>query len=197
MIRNIVFDLGRVLFDFDHAISFTEYERLGAKFDTRSFFKEFYIDEYERGGICGDEFIERMQRNFPSAVDRRIIAECWQDIFTPIDEMLALIPLIRERHRTFVLSNTCDLHWDFIEDRWKLSSLVDGSVTSFEARARKPELEIYRFAERKLGLNAAETVFIDDIAENAQGAVAAGWAGIHHISPARTMHELRALDIFW
>ncbi len=197
MLKNIVFDLGRVLLDFDHAFSFAEWERLGAKFDRNNFYREFLIDEYERGDITGEEFLCLLQKSFPPGVGLDVIRTGWTDIFSPITEMIELAGLLRRNHKVFILSNTCDLHWDVVEERYGMSGIVDGAVTSFEARARKPELEIYRFTEKKFGLVPGETVFIDDIEANAHGAVAAGWRGIHHLEPKKTKEQLRAFGAEW
>ncbi len=48
-------------------------------------------------------------------------------------------------------------------------------VTSFEARSLKPSPEIFRYAERKLGIDPEETLFIDDSRANLEAAARLGY----------------------
>ena len=59
----------------------------------------------------------------------------------------------------------------------------------------KPQVAIYDLACTRGGFRAADAVFIDDSAANAEGARAAGLHAIHHRSPETTITELRALGL--
>ncbi|MFD4182607.1 HAD-IA family hydrolase [Rhodococcus sp. NPDC058514] len=71
--------------------------------------------------------------------------------------------------------------------------LVDEVVLSGDVGMAKPDPRIYRLAARRLGLTAAECVFVDDLAVNVRGAVAAGMVGVHHVDPETTASELQIL----
>jgi epoxide hydrolase-like predicted phosphatase len=72
-------------------------------------------------------------------------------------------------------------------------ALFDAVVISGEVGLRKPDPAIYALAARELGVAPGECVFVDDIAANVRGAVAAGMVGIHHADTGTTLEELEAL----
>jgi putative hydrolase of the HAD superfamily len=186
----IIFDVGRVLFDFDHERSFERLERLGARFCRSTFFEQFQVDRYERGELSSEEFLLLLEAHLPPEFPREVLVEHWQDIFTPIPEMLALLSRLKEQYCVYLLSNTCELHWQFLDSRFGIESLAHGCVTSFGARVRKPETEIYRYLEQRFALSADNCIFIDDIRENVEAAQKLGWRGVQHRSSAETIRRL-------
>lgn len=72
-------------------------------------------------------------------------------------------------------------------------TLFDGVVISGEVGLRKPDPEIYALAAREVGVPTEQCVFVDDIAANVRGAVAAGMVGVHHTDTTETLGELEAL----
>ncbi|WP_053719528.1 HAD-IA family hydrolase [Saccharothrix sp. NRRL B-16348] len=71
--------------------------------------------------------------------------------------------------------------------------LFDAVITSGEVGLAKPDRRIYLLAAERLGLPAAECVFVDDLAVNVRGAAAAGMVGVHHQSVQSTLEELEIL----
>lgn len=74
-----------------------------------------------------------------------------------------------------------------------LDRLFHVLVFSGDVGVAKPDVEIYRLTVSRLGLAPAECVFVDDLAVNVRGAVAAGLVGVHHTSVPTTLTELNAL----
>ena len=71
--------------------------------------------------------------------------------------------------------------------------MFDVVVISGEVGMRKPERQIFELTLDRLGLPAAECVFIDDMAHNVAAAGEAGLAGIVHRSFDETASELQTL----
>ncbi|MFG3619507.1 HAD family hydrolase [Nocardia sp. NPDC047654] len=71
-----------------------------------------------------------------------------------------------------------------------LDTLVDVAVVSAEVGLRKPSRAIYQLACRKLGVEPADVVMIDDLPHNIDGAHLAGIDGIVHGDAATTAEEL-------
>ena len=61
--------------------------------------------------------------------------------------------------------------------------MLDGKVVSGQVKMRKPHRDIYEYALRTFGINAQDTVFIDDKAMNIVGANQAGIRGIRFHDP--------------
>ncbi|MBV9845907.1 MAG: HAD-IA family hydrolase [Kutzneria sp.] len=74
-----------------------------------------------------------------------------------------------------------------------LESLFDVVVFSGAVGVAKPDRRSYLITVRRLGLRPAECVFVDDLAANVRGAVAAGLVGVHHVSVSSTLDELATL----
>jgi FMN phosphatase YigB (HAD superfamily) len=74
-----------------------------------------------------------------------------------------------------------------------LEPFFDALVFSDEVGVAKPDPEVYRLTACLLELPADRCVFVDDVAGNVRGAVAAGMVGVHHTSVAGTLGELAAL----
>ncbi|GAA3434525.1 HAD-IA family hydrolase [Kutzneria kofuensis] len=74
-----------------------------------------------------------------------------------------------------------------------LDRLFQVLVFSGDVGVAKPDAAIYRLAVERLGLEPGECVFVDDLAVNVRGAVAAGLVGVHHTSIPSTLAELAVL----
>jgi epoxide hydrolase-like predicted phosphatase len=95
----------------------------------------------------------------------------------------------RQGVATALLSNS----WGAEYDRTGWDALFDAVVISGEVGLRKPEPAIYQLAAERLGARPQECVFVDDLAPNVQGAVAAGMVGVHHTDITATLDELETL----
>jgi len=90
--------------------------------------------------------------------------------------------------RTGMLSNS----WGRT-DYGALVDFFDGVVISGAEQMRKPDARIYRLAAERVGVEPEACVFVDDIARNAEGAVAVGMHAIHHTDPDVTIPQLEDL----
>ena len=70
-----------------------------------------------------------------------------------------------------------------LDDLGVLSATADGSLLPYVLELRA----------RRLGVEPARCIVVDDLAANVRGAVAAGMTGVHHVALERTMQELAAL----
>ena len=91
--------------------------------------------------------------------------------------------------RTALLSNS----WgnDYPREGW--ADMFDVVVISGEVGMRKPDREIFELVLNRIGLTAAECVFIDDIPRNVTAAAQVGLVGIVHRSFDETAGELESL----
>ena len=93
--------------------------------------------------------------------------------------------------RTGLLSNSWGNRESYRFEHF--DTLFDAVVISGEVGIRKPDPEIYALAAREVGVPPEQCVFVDDIAANVRGAVAAGMVGVHHVDAGTTIEELEAL----
>ncbi len=90
------------------------------------------------------------------------------------------------RFRTAVLSNA-----DIGSDVW--GGAFDTVVMAGAVSTAKPDPEIYLLTAERLGLPAADCVFVDDHRPNVAAAVAVGMVGVHHSAVTSTLDELEIL----
>jgi len=190
--KDIVFDVGRVLIDFSYDALFAFFREQGVVLNRIDDFAEkLDLKSYEYGRISSDEFIHNLSGLFLNPPDDRVLITKWTEIFSPMMEMLEFASELKKDHRVFLLSNTSALHWTYLLDEYNLKERSSGVLASFEVGAMKPEAKIFREAERRFDLSPENTVFIDDIKENALGAVSCGWHAIHHVGVGETKRKLR------
>ena len=79
--------------------------------------------------------------------------------------------------------------------RFAIFDLIEDRVLSCEEHLLKPDAAIYRRALQRFGIEADETVFVDDRKENAEGAEAVGIHGITFTGAAPLRQELAALGV--
>ncbi|MDH5181611.1 MAG: HAD family phosphatase [Gammaproteobacteria bacterium] len=190
-IKNIVFDVGRVLIGVDYCRLYDFIQQHGVILASEDeFIRRTDMSAYERGLIDTDCFLANLARLFPTAPSTAELAAAWLDIFTPIDAMLQLCRQLKGPYRIYLLSNTNPLHWQHVVPTYRLEQCCHGLLTSFDSGLMKPDPAIYHTAEQHFGIMPHETLFIDDIKENIHGAAVCGWSTIHHISVEQTRSEL-------
>jgi HAD superfamily hydrolase (TIGR01509 family) len=195
-IRNIVFDLGKVLFDFSFDPFVRFLQECGADFhDVNDFLIRCCAADYECGRISSEEFLSLISAHLSRPPAAEEPAQRWQNIFTPFAETISFQQQLRASYRVFILSNSNDLHWKALREIFHLDALAEASLSSFQVGAMKPSLEIFRAAEKRFGIAASETLLIDDLESNVKGARLAGWHAIHHSTLNETRRELEKLGI--
>jgi HAD superfamily hydrolase (TIGR01509 family) len=82
-------------------------------------------------------------------------------------------------------------------DNWRamfpIDELCEDVVDSSHVGMRKPERAIYELTCNRLGLAPAETIFVDDNADNIEAARAFGMNVVHFVDPWKALAELDAL----
>lgn len=174
--KNIVFDLGGVLFARDkHKCSpeFIDFFR----FIRTDPMPDFWV-EYDRGTLTLDQVVDALcaLHGCTPEVARAYLQEAI-DRQEPVRATEWLVgELKRAGYRLYVLSNMSREFIDFLR-RADVYALFDGEVVSCEEGTVKPEPRIYRILLDRYGLDPAQTLFIDDRAANIAAAREAGIDG--------------------
>ncbi len=146
----LVFDLGRVLIDFDPDIIISRLSpyTTWSPQDIRYLFSTAeFIDAFEKGKLAPEEFFSILRRILKlDHLDYESFVRIWNDMFFPIPEMLSLVRWLRERTNVglVLLSNVSSLHYEFLYSQYQELSMFDAYILSYEVGYRKPEKGIYR-----------------------------------------------------
>jgi HAD superfamily hydrolase (TIGR01509 family) len=134
---------------------------------------------YEGGRIGRSEFQAKMREILRYTGTDADFISAWEDIFTENEPMIRLIEQLETRYPLYLLSNTSDIHVDFIFARYPVFQRFTDAVYSYKVRASKPEPEIYRIALAQFGVDPSRTLFIDDLEANIRSGAEAGLR-VHH-----------------
>ena len=196
LIRNVVFDIGWVFVNLNHQPFLDFLSAHGADApDLDSVLARIALEDHECGRLDGRGLLERCAALAPRPMSREAAHASWVDMFDLQPNMVDLARRLSERYRVYLLSNIGDLHWTHLSQEYQLHRIGHGALPSFVAGVMKPHDSIYLEAERRFSLTPAETVFIDDRAENIATARRRGWHGIVHGSYDATVGALRALGV--
>ena len=197
-IEAIVFDLGNVLLAYDEGRA---PERLATRTGkTRQQIDEYgrgtpYVTELALGKMSKKQFFHTVARDLAFDGTYEEFAEIWSDIFTPIEPMVALAESLKTRVPRLVLSNTNAIHIDFVLERFPFLNDFDAHVFSHEVGLLKPDAAIYLYTLGKYGLTAGRTIFIDDMAANADAARRVGMQAVHFQDFDQARAELTKLGV--
>lgn len=193
----VVFDLGKVLVDFDFGIAAKKIAAHGTRppAEIKSFIDQTpLLIDYESGRVTRLEFFERVRAasGFRGTIEE--FGKFFAEIFLPIEPMIEFHTELRRRgFQTFIFSNTNDLAIEHIRRDYPFFQNFDGYVLSYEVGAMKPQPEIYEAMEKMSGKRGAEIIYIDDRLENVKGGNARGWRAILHESSEKTRAVLEKL----
>jgi HAD superfamily hydrolase (TIGR01509 family) len=198
--RVIVFDLGKVLVDFDYAIAGRKLAARATMAATelgRYLLGVPLIVQYETGLISSEEFFREIKAASGYLGDLEEFASLFADIFTPIDPMIQLHADLRARgFPTYIFSNTNDLAVRFIRRNFPFFNQFDDYILSYEHHSMKPDARLYEVVEARSAARGADILYIDDRPENVVAGAARGWQTILQESPGKTraaIHELGLL----
>ena len=190
-------NFGNIIFDFGGVIHDIRYENVGDAFakhgvdNLGSFYsKDFQTQEmdlFEKGMLSPAEYrnyIRRMTgRDFCDTTIDEIVNAILVDV--PRERVELLIRL-RKRYKLFLFSNTNQINYDCFTERLQkkfgfdiFEKCFDAAYFSFMMHCRKPSREGFEIIIKEQHLIPEETVFIDDIAKNLDGAAEAGIRGFH------------------
>jgi len=166
---DFLFDIGRVLLDFDFETSMRRvlqdetddsFERLNQVIRNRI--------PLEKGEIQPSEFIKQSIQTIDSSISPVAFETAWREIFTPIPRMWAVVNKLKALggHRLILFSNTNAIHCPWVFREFPEFDHFDGAVLSHEVGAMKPDAAIYQHAIREFDLDPSRTIYIDDLPEN-------------------------------
>lgn len=198
MIKNLVFDFGKVLVNHDLQPVLDRY--FGDSTDDKSRFAEIlsdrgFIDDCDRGIIPFDEMIESAAAKRPEFADALLFFRdnYLDEITGEIDGMRELLVRLKEEgFRLYGLTNWSDTIYRVME-RYDIFKVLDGYVISCEEHVIKPQKEIYLRLCGRYDLKPGECLFTDDRAVNVDGARAAGMAAVVFTTAQQYERDLRRL----
>jgi HAD superfamily hydrolase (TIGR01509 family) len=188
-VENIILDLGGVIINLNHELTQQAFQQLFPENYIEIFEKsqsQQLFEKYETNEISTDEFIQFFL-NYNPLVSKTQITTAWNSMLLDIPkERIALIKELSKQYNVLLLSNTNEIHYNFIDDYYRnqyksraFSSLFNKTYLSYQIGYRKPHREIFQYVLNDSSLNPSSTLFIDDSLEHIQTAKDLGIRAIH------------------
>lgn len=197
-IKAILFDMGNVLLFFNARISskaFAEATGLSEEEIWELFFISELEKSYTRGEISSKVFYERVCPYFPKKINYETFTRLWNDIFTENLEMDELLEGLKKHYPLYMISNTNDLHFEYIKKNFNITKHFTGFFPSHEVGHRKPNPAMFQHVLKEIKLKPDEAVFIDDILEFVESARKLGINAVQFTSRKKLEQDLRNLGI--
>ena len=168
MIKTVIFDLGKVIVDFD-------LDRFAKALASKSGYSQSYVfhynkksknllKRYEKGEISSKEFFAVFKKDLNLKMDFDEFKETCNKIFTDSDKDIEkLIKKLKKGYKLVLLSNTNEIHFDFLRKKHKIINHFDELVLSHKEKCAKPSPLIFYKVLRKAKSKPWECVYIDDV----------------------------------
>lgn len=198
-IKNVVFDVGNVLVRWDpHFIvthAFPEYDNPADL--VQKIFKNKTWYDLNLGLISEDEALALYNKHLGIGIDRlQHMAEVVRSSLSLLPESVELLKALDAASFSLyaLTDNTHDII-AYLQKKYDFWPLFQGIVVSAQVGYLKPSQEIYQHLLNAYGLNASETVFIDDHLPNVEGAKQLGISAIQFQNIKQCMQALKELKV--
>ncbi|MEX2115367.1 MAG: HAD-IA family hydrolase [Bacteroidota bacterium] len=176
--RAVLFDLGNVLVQI-HPEAFGA--TLGVSESERGQYRPGVISatqRYERGELTTDEYFADLSGIFEGRFARPKLEEAMRNVIgEPIIGMAELLEKTASVAEVALVSNTNEFHFEYCIRQFSFLSHVPRRYLSYRLRSLKPDPKYYIAVTAGLGIPASKSLFVDDLAENIEGARNAGMKG--------------------
>lgn len=178
MIKNIIFDMGNVLLDYnpDAAMQMLGITEKAKPVMLKELFGGSEWVQLDLGNISVDEALESIKQRTPEEyhTDLRKCIDGWDVCMVPVEGAKDFCEFVKSiGFGVYVLSNAHKSFYSYFPRYFSLD-FFDGVVVSADVHTVKPDIKIYKHLLEKYSLIAEECLFIDDRQDNVDGALKAG-----------------------
>ena len=182
-VQALLFDLGGVLIDIDFERVFRAWavhSTLPIDEIRRRFAVDTAYQRHERGELDGAGYFAHLRRLLALDCTQSAIEDGWNAVFVgEIADTLNLVRLARDTLPCFCFTNTNAVH----QQTWtagfpQVVALFEEIFVSSELGLRKPERRAFDTVAARIGVDPSAILFFDDLAQNIEGAQAAGYQAV-------------------
>lgn len=150
---------------------------------------------YERGAVTTATFLGELNKALSIDLDLPEFTKLWNATFEEDKEVTSLLELLGQKRPLYLLSNTNENHFGFIETNFQIARHFQQIILSYEIGHVKPEAKIYEEALTRSSLHPSKCLFIDDLAENTQAAEFLGMKTIVYKGAEDLKRRLPAFNV--
>lgn len=170
IIKNVIFDLGAVMFDWNPkkiTENFTDDTELQKRIQSELYYHQDWID-FDNALITEQEATKRASKRLGISLNEseNLFAQTKESLVLITDTFDLLKKVKGNNFNTYCLSNISPELYKYLSDRHDLFNLFNGIVTSGAENIGKPEKKIFQILFERYELNPNECLFIDDSIAN-------------------------------
>lgn len=200
MIKNILFDCAGVLTEMN--FRGTMLKLSGSEQIADCFIRNLWVPGspwhlYDKGDLNSHQIVDELIKFLPEELHPYLqtVIDHFPDMFPPMEGMEELVDeLHKQGYLCYLLSNFPE-RFDDMPARTPVLQKLDGLVVSCRIHMLKPDPAIYLRAAEILGIDPAETIFIDDNLPNVESARTTGMEAYHFTTPADLKEHFQKLGI--
>ena len=197
-VKLFIFDLGKVLIDFDFSIAIQRLENFG-KVDpskVQGLFRTSSLSKkWDAGLMNGDEFFKTVRDELELTIPIGQFLPIWNEIFTENKETIRLAEILNQSSRVLILSNTNPWHAEYIRENFPWIHHFYDFIASCDVHLLKPDPEIFKLALKRGNANPYETLYVDDMEENVRQTKSLGFDSILFTGISTLLPELKKRGI--
>jgi putative hydrolase of the HAD superfamily len=193
-VKVIIFDLGKVIVDFDHFVicrKLARYCTVTPNEIYRKIFRSGLEEQFDEGSITNYKYFIKLKEQLQLNITMDEFELIWNRIFKLNKGIALLIKRLKKDYRLLCLSNTNMLHFEYCMKKFPLLQYFDDFILSYKVGKRKPHRKIFKAVLAKAHCPAPACLYIDDIAEYVQAAEAMGMKAIHFKSVQQLKRQLK------
>jgi putative hydrolase of the HAD superfamily len=120
----------------------------------------------------------------------------FSDIFVLNKDVYDMLGKLKEDYTLALLSNTNELHFNFIVKNFHIDRIFKKFILSFEVKAQKPDKNIFEAALEKLRKMPEECLYIDDVKMYIESAKKLGFNALHFTDIEKLKEDMAELGIY-
>jgi len=197
-VKAVIFDLGKVIVDFDHHAISTGLSRFSPYPEDaifRAIFSSGLAHRFDSGCISPEDFYAQLKQELRLSASFEQVQRIWNNIFSMQSGIDSLIEQLSRSFTLVCLSNTNIWHFTHCRETFPVLERFNAFVLSYEAGVCKPDPQIYRLAVNAAGARPGACIYIDDILEFVTAGESIGLRGIHFVSVAQLTGRLKDMGI--
>lgn len=174
MVKNIILDVGGILFD----DSKWNIEKILNK-NCDNIYKIAYGQGFKKcllGEMSVNEYINSLKNeNDFNDIKYILKKENLIKSYPLMKNNFKYIKYLKDRgYKLYLLTNITEDSFNYINDLININSLFDGGIYSYQEHSIKPSYEIYNLLINKFNLKKEETIFFDDKEKNVKASIEVG-----------------------
>jgi glucose-1-phosphatase len=180
-IEALIFDIGNVVIPFDWQAAEGQLRiRSGnGKTSMREGIRGL-INRFEVGEIPQKVFVPMAIRAIGFQGDEQEFIAIFNSIFNSNPPMERSIQQLAARFPLYLLSNTSELHLEYLQRNFEILQRFADGVYSFHAKCTKPDPKIFQVAAKQFDVRPECTIYIDDLEANVRSASDLGFRAIRY-----------------